>query len=107
MESRKRWLLSGLSVRGSLTIDDGAAKALRERHTSLLPAGVRDVAGEFGRGETVRILSPEGRDVACGITNYDSADARAISGARSDRIAEILGHDYGTELVHRDNLVLV
>jgi glutamate 5-kinase len=107
MESRKRWLLSGMSVRGSLVVDEGAASALRERKTSLLPAGVREVCGEFARGETIRVRDPHGRDIACGITNYDSTDARAIAGARSDRIAEILGHDYGTELVHRDNLVLL
>lgn len=107
LESRKRWILSGLSTRGSVVVDDGAARALRERNTSLLPAGVREVCGEFARGDTVRIVSAEGRDVACGITNYDSGDAFAIRGVRSDRIAEILGHDYGTELVHRDNLVLV
>jgi glutamate 5-kinase len=107
MESRKRWILSGLSVRGSLVVDDGAARALRERNTSLLPAGVREVCGDFARGETVRVVTGDGREVACGITNYDAADAAAIRGARSDRIGEILGHDYGTELVHRDNLVLV
>jgi glutamate 5-kinase len=107
LESRKRWILSGLSVRGSLVVDDGAARALRERTTSLLPAGVREVCGDFSRGDTVRIVNAEGHDVACGITNYGSADAEAIRGVRSDRISEILGHDYGTELVHRDNLVLV
>ena len=107
IESRKRWILSGLSVRGSLVVDDGAARALKERNTSLLPAGVRDVCGDFARGETVQIVTAEGRQVACGITNYDSRDALAIRGLRSGRIAEVLGHDYGTELVHRDNLVLV
>jgi glutamate 5-kinase len=107
LESRKRWILSSLSIRGSLVVDEGAARALRERNTSLLAAGVRDVCGDFARGDTVQIVTGEGRQVACGITNYDSKDALAIRGVRSGQIAEILGHDYGTELVHRDNLVLV
>jgi glutamate 5-kinase len=107
LESRKRWILSGLAVRGSLVVDEGAAQALRERNTSLLPAGVREVCGEFARGDTVQILTADGRQVACGITNYDSRDAEAIRGLKSSKIAEVLGHDYGTELVHRDNLVLV
>jgi glutamate 5-kinase len=107
IESRKRWILSGLAVRGSLVVDEGAAQALRERNTSLLPAGVREVCGEFARGDTVQITTADGRQVACGITNYDSRDAAEISGLKSSKIAEVLGHDYGTELVHRDNLVLV
>jgi glutamate 5-kinase len=107
IESRKRWILSGLAVRGSLVVDEGAARALRERNTSLLPAGVREVCGEFARGDTVQITTADGRQVACGITNYDSRDAAEISGLKSSKIAEVLGHDYGTELVHRDNLVLV
>jgi len=107
LESRKRWILAGLSVRGSFVVDEGAARALRERNTSLLAAGVREVCGEFARGDAVRVVTTEGREIACGITNYDSDDAAAIRGVRSDRIAAILGHDYGTELVHRDNLVLV
>ncbi len=107
MESRKRWILSGLAIRGSLVVDDGAARALRERNTSLLAAGVRDVCGEFARGDTVQITTADGAQIGCGITNYDSIDALAIRGLKSGRISEILGHDYGTELVHRDNLVLV
>lgn len=107
LESRKRWILSGLSIRGSLVVDDGAARALRERKTSLLPAGVREVCGAFARGETVQIETAGGERIACGITNYDSSEAAAIKGLRSERIAEVLGHDFGTEVVHRDNLVLV
>ncbi|HLF72469.1 MAG TPA: glutamate 5-kinase [Dehalococcoidia bacterium] len=106
LESRKRWILSGLSIRGSIVVDDGAAKALVERKTSLLPAGVKDVCGEFERGETVEVATASGR-IACGITNYSSAELMAIRGAKSAQIATILGHDYGAEAVHRDNLVLV
>ncbi len=107
LESRKRWILSGLTIRGSVIVDEGAARALRERNTSLLPAGVIDVCGPFERGETVQIAGADGSRIACGITNYGAEDVTAIQGAKSERIAEILGHDFGAEVVHRDNLVLV
>jgi glutamate 5-kinase len=107
IESRKRWILSGLSIKGGVVVDDGAAKALSERKTSLLPAGIRDVCEAFPRGDTVQVLSLSGERIAYGISNYSSDDVLAIKGAPSGRIAEILGYDYGTEVIHRDNLVLV
>jgi glutamate 5-kinase len=107
MESRKRWILSGLSIKGSVVVDEGAAKALRERKTSLLPAGVKDVCGEFQRGDTVEVTTAAGERVGSGIANYGSQELLALRGARSSQIASILGHDYGAEAVHRDNLVLV
>src|SRR3954470_5967247 len=107
LESRKRWILSGMSIRGGVVVDEGAAKALTERNTSLLPAGVREVRGAFERGETVEILSADARRIACGITNYSSEEMEQIRGAKSAQIATILGYVYGAEAVHRDNLVLV
>lgn len=107
LESRKRWILSGLSIRGSLIVDEGAANALRERKTSLLPAGVREISGSFSRGETVAIVAANAERIACGITNYSSEEMEVIRGAKSSEIASVLGYDYGAEAVHRDNLVLV
>ncbi len=107
MESRKRWMLSGLATRGRIVVDAGAARALRRENKSLLPAGVLDVEGPFERGDAVNIHAPDGRRIACGITNYDDREVEAIRGLRSDRIAEALGHEYGAEVVHRDNLVLL
>lgn len=107
MESRKRWMLAGLSVKGSILVDSGAAKVLREDRRSLLPAGVKDVQGAFQRGEAVSIVDGEGRRIACGIANYGSDEIVRIRGLRSDRIEETLGHHYGGEVVHRDNLVLL
>lgn len=107
VESRKRWMLSGLTTKGAIVVDAGAAKALVERGRSLLPAGVRDVQGPFKRGDTVNIVLPDGHAVACGITNYDDRDLRAIQGMRSDRIESVLGHQYGSEVVHRNNLVVL
>ncbi len=107
MESRKRWMLAGLAARGRIVVDAGAAKALLSQGRSLLPAGVREVAGRFERGDTVTICAEDGRRIAVGITNYGSEDAAAIVGVRSDRIAQVLGHEYGAEVVHRNNLVLL
>jgi glutamate 5-kinase len=106
MESRKRWMLAGLSVKGNIIVDEGAARVLRERKTSLLPAGVQDVQGSFQRGDAVAIAGPDGR-IACGIANYSSEEIARIRGLRSERIEEVLGHHYGSEVVHRDNLVLL
>ena len=107
LESRKRWLLSRIS-RGSLVIDRGAVSALCEHHKSLLPAGVTQVEGTFERGDVVNILEAGSQQkIACGISNYSSDDIATIKGTRSDRIVELLGHEYGTEIVHRDNLVIL
>ena len=107
MESRKRWMLSGLSTHGEIVVDQGAAQALLEQSGSLLPAGVSGVGGEFQRGDTVYIARSGGERVACGITNYGSADVARIKGARSDRIQGLLGYHYGQEVVHRNNMVLL
>lgn len=105
LESRKRWMLSQPG-KGHIIIDSGAANALRKQNKSLLPAGVVGVKGKFGRGDMVEIIDPEGNRVAVGITNYGLSDVKKISGVRSDRIESILGYGYGTEVVHRDNLVI-
>jgi glutamate 5-kinase len=106
MESRKRWMLSGLSTRGAIVVDAGAGRAITERKTSLLPIGVQDVHGTFRRGDTVNIVAA-GQPIACGITNYGDEEVSAIRGLRSDRIAETLGYQYGAEIVHRNNLVVL
>ena len=107
LESRRRYLLSGLPVRGTITIDEGAARALKRDGSSLLPAGITSVEGDFGRGDVVRIHTQQGQHVASGMSNYAAADVARIRGVHSDRIAGLLGHEYGAEVVHRNNLVLV
>lgn len=105
LESRKRWLLSQLS-KGEIYVDAGAATALRKQNKSLLPAGVTKVSGEFERGDVVNIFDTKtGEKIAWGISNYNSDDIAVIKGAHSDRIAGLLGREYGEEVVHRDNLV--
>ncbi len=107
MESRKRWMLSGLSSRGKLVIDDGAVVALREHGKSLLPAGIAEVYGEFERGDIVNVVDARGEKIACGISNYSSDDIAIIKGARSDQIQRLLGYEYGAEVMHRNNLVVL
>ena len=107
LEARKRWMLSGISQRGQVSVDDGAVKALTESHRSLLPAGVSKVVGGFERGDTVFIADGAGRRIACGIANYGAADIEKIRGLRSGKIEETLGYYFGQEVVHRNNLVLL
>ena len=107
MEARKRWMLSGISQRGQVIVDDGAAAALRDQHRSLLPAGVRRADGDFARGDTVHIADSSGGPFACGIANYSAADIERIRGLPSGKIEETLGYHYGQEVVHRNNLVLL
>ncbi len=107
MESRKRWMVAGLSLKGNIAVDAGASRALREQGRSLLPAGVSDVEGEFERGDAVAITDDDGRRIACGIANYSAEEVLRIRGVRSERIERVLGHHYGGEVVHRDNLVLL
>jgi glutamate 5-kinase len=105
LESRKRWMLSGLGSRGVLSIDAGAITALKKRKGSLLPAGITQIRGEFIRGDVIDIIDTEGSQIARGITNYNSHDIQAIKGVKSDKIISILGYEYGAEVVHRNNLV--
>ena len=110
MESRKRWMLTGLAIKGSLVVDDGAVVALKEQNKSLLPAGIKTVNGDFLRGEAVDIIIEKGKKgekIARGISNYSSRELAVIKGARSNRIESLLGYGYGDEVVHRNNLVVL
>ncbi len=109
LEARKRWMLSRVADGdwGEVVVDDGAVTALRNNGVSLLPAGVRTVSGEFKRGDNVYVVGSSGQRVACGIANYTSADIRRISGLQSNRITDTLGYQYGEEIIHRNNLVLL
>ncbi|MBI4298551.1 MAG: glutamate 5-kinase [Chloroflexi bacterium] len=107
MDSRKRWMLSGLSTRGQIVVDAGAVIALSNSHRSLLPAGVKKVKGSFNRGDIIAILDSQGLQLACGIANYGSQDIAIIRGQRSDHIEKLLGYHYGDEIVHRNNMVLL
>ncbi len=107
VESRKRWIISGLASRGEVTVDSGAATALVRNGKSLLPAGIADVRGRFERGDTITIKDAQGKSLACGVANYGSADLARIRGLRSTEIEFTLGYEYGAEAVHRNNMVLL
>jgi glutamate 5-kinase len=107
VESRKRWILAETVRHSRIVADAGAAQALVTGGKSLLPAGVVDVEGDFERGQTVRIFDLGGREIARGLTRYSARDVRLIKGLRSARIAETLGYDYGAEVAHRDDMVIL
>ena len=103
--ARKKWIAGSLEPRGTLTIDAGAAAALR-RGKSLLPAGVIRVDGTFGRGDAVIIRGPDGAEIARGLVAYDAEDAAKIIRKSSGDILSILGIEGRAEMVHRDDLVM-
>ena len=107
MESKKRWMLSGLASKGKATVDKGAAVALMKHNKSLLPAGVMKAEGEFHRGDIVDILDEQGKRIGCGIANYSSSDLATIAGKHSDKIPSLLDYDYGDEVIHRNNMVIL
>jgi len=107
LESKKRWMLSRLACKGKLIIDDGAVLALKKQNRSLLPAGVVGMEGEFERGDVVDIFDSKDSQIGCGIPNYSSQDIARIKGAQSETIASLLGYEYGTEVIHRNNMVLI
>jgi glutamate 5-kinase len=101
LAARKQWLAGHLQTRGTLVLDAGAVKALREDHKSLLAVGVKVVQGSFRRGEMVVCVDQEGREVARGLTNYSALEAQKIIGHASDAIAGVLGYMAEPELLHR------
>ncbi|MGB8274842.1 MAG: glutamate 5-kinase [Alphaproteobacteria bacterium] len=103
--AHKRWIASTLNPAGSITVDAGALKALKEGN-SLLPAGVKAVEGAFERGDTVVVRTPDGREVGRGLTAYSAEDARRIMGHKSGEIERLLGYRGREEMIHRDDLVL-
>jgi glutamate 5-kinase len=103
--ARKRWIAGSLKPAGTLTIDAGAAAALRAG-ASLLPAGIRAVEGAFKRGDALLVQTTTGERLAQGLSAYDQPDAALIAGHRSDEIEAILGWRGRDELIHRDDLVL-
>jgi glutamate 5-kinase len=105
LAARKQWLADHLQLAGSLVLDVGAAQALAAGK-SLLPVGVTAVEGEFGRGAAVACRTPDGREIARGLVNYSSSEARRIARKASSEIEAILGYVDEPELIHRDNLVL-
>ena len=105
--ARKQWLAGRLRESGTLLIDDGAARALREQGRSLLPVGVKSIDGNFRRGDLVVCVTSDRQPVAKGLINYDSDEAEILMGHQSHKFEELLGYLGDPEFIHRDNLVIV
>ncbi len=107
MVARKQWLAGHMRCAGELVLDEGAVRVLQQSGASLLPIGVKQVKGDFKRGEVVACVSPTGHTIARGLVNYPADEARKIIGHPSKKIPELLGYLDDEELVHRDNLILL
>ena len=105
-QARKQWIADHLQLRGSVTVDPGAVQQLRAGGKSLLPIGMTAVEGNFSRGDVIAVCDPQGLEVARGLANYASAEARLICRKPSSEFAKLLGYVSEPEMVHRDNLVL-
>lgn len=105
--ARKRWLAGHLQTKGTLVLDAGAVRVLRESGKSLLPVGVKSANGDFARGEMVVCVDESGQEIARGLVNYDVEATRKIIGHSSEEIVTLLGYSEESELIHRDNLVIL
>jgi glutamate 5-kinase len=107
LAARKQWMVDHLQLRGSVAVDAGAVAKLRDEGKSLLPIGVHEVQGEFARGDVIAVRTLDGIELARGLANYSSAEARLIARRPSSQIEALLGYANEPELIHRTNLVLV
>lgn len=105
-QARKQWIRDHLQMRGSVTIDAGAVLKLREEGKSLLPVGMVAVEGDFSRGDVIAVRDAEGKEIARGLANYSSAEARLLCKHASSEVEQLLGYCGEPEMVHRDNMVV-
>jgi len=105
-QARKQWIADHLQLRGSVTVDSGAVAKVRDEGKSLLPIGMTSVEGDFSRGDVIAIRDSEGVEMARGLANYASGEARLICRKPSSEYEKLLGYAAEPEMVHRDNLVL-
>jgi len=106
LAARKQWMADHLQLRGAVVVDDGAVAKLRDEGKSLLPIGVLEVQGEFVRGDVIAVRSQVGIEIARGLANYASSEARLIARKPSSQIESLLGYSNEPEMIHRTNLVL-
>lgn len=104
---RKSWLAFGKRIMGDIVVDEGCEKALLNQGSSILAAGIMDAEGEFKAGNTVRVLSPDGREIARGIVNYAVEDLKKILGRQTNEFSALLEGEIHEEVIHRDNMVLM
>ena len=105
-QARKQWMADHLQLRGSVSVDDGASRKLLQEGKSLLPIGMTSVSGDFARGDVIAVRDSSGQEIARGLANYASAEARLLCRKPSSEFEALLGYAAEPEMVHRDNLVL-
>jgi glutamate 5-kinase len=103
---RKFWIAHAASVKGTISIDAGAVKAIVDMKKSLLPSGVVNIEGRFGIGDIISVTDSAGHEIAKGKTRYSSKDMRQIKGRKSAEIFDVLGYKFSDEVIHRDDLVV-
>jgi glutamate 5-kinase len=106
LAARKQWMADHLQLRGVVLVDDGAAVKLKDHGKSLLPIGMVEVQGEFHRGDVIAVRNAAGLEIARGLANYSSSQARLIARKPSAEFERLLGYTGEPEMIHRDNLVL-
>ena len=104
MDARKKWIASTLHAKGYLKIDEGAENALR-KGKSLLAAGVKSVEGSFKKGDQIKIISKNDKELAIGLSSFSSEEIDKIKGHQSNKIEELIGFKTKTEVVHKDDMV--
>ena len=106
-QARKQWMMDHLQLHGSVTIDDGAVRKLQSEGKSLLPVGMIAVEGDFSRGDVIAVRDVAGQEIARGLANYSSAEARLLCKHASSEVEQLLGYRGEPEMVHRDNMVVL
>jgi glutamate 5-kinase len=107
LNARKRWLSFVSTPRGILTLDAGGAKAVREKHSSVLPVGVVSISGRFAEGDLVEVCDPEGNRLARGITQLNAANLKLVLGQKKDVVKVRLGSEAPDEVIHKNDMVLL
>ncbi|MBP7968530.1 MAG: glutamate 5-kinase [Brachymonas sp.] len=107
LQARKQWMADHLLLQGSVVVDAGAAAKLQKEGKSLLPIGMTAVSGEFRRGEVIAVRDEQGREIARGMANYASHEARLLCRKPSSQLQALLGYAAEPEMIHRDNMVLM
>ena len=106
LDARKKWIISSLNSSGKLYVDDGAAKALLNGK-SLLAAGIVKISGKFEKGENILILDEKNKNLARGLSSFTSIEIEKIKGKQSSEIQNILGYPSKSEIIHKDDMVIL
>jgi len=105
-QARKQWIADHLQLKGAVSVDQGAAGKVQEEGKSLLPIGMTGVEGTFSRGDVIAVRDPQGREIARGLANYASAEARLLCRRSSSEFERLLGYSAESEMIHRDNMIV-